>query len=166
MKILGIALLFCAGVILALAFMFPGDIHITDRYTPTQIRGTLPEERQENMTGTGFPAQNGTGYEEKTALFSKYVAAGIPYIIVSLYSNDPADPVSMTVITPDKTLGPFYDVSDGKTDGRIDLKINNPDTLPSGYWKFLIHSRKNITYGSLENLSWIRTGTHDHKADE
>lgn len=158
MKVLWIALLLCAGFILALAFIVPGDTRITDRAIAPVI-GNLPGERQVNMSGTAFPAGGGMGHEEKTAIFSKYVASGTPYIVVSLYSGDPADPLSVTIITPDKTLGPYYDASDGKTDGRIDLKITSPETMTPGYWKFMVHSRKDIMYGSLDNLSWIRAGT-------
>jgi hypothetical protein len=159
MKVLWIALLLCAGFILALAFMVPGDTRVTDRAAISPVMGNLPGVRQVNITGTAFPAENGTGQEGKTAIFSKYVAASTPYIVVSLYSGDPSDPLSVTIITPDKTLGPYSDASDGKTDGRIDLKITSPETVTPGYWKFLVHSRKEITYGSLDNLSWIRTGT-------
>ena len=159
MKVLLIALLLCAGLILVLAFAVPGDTHGTDHAAIAPATGNLPGDLPGNLTGTAFPAGNGTGQVEKTALFSKYVSSGTPYIIVSLYSGDPADPLSVTILTEDKTLGPFYDVSDGKIDGRIDLKISNPDSMAPGNWKFLVHSRKEITYGSLENLSWIRAGT-------
>ncbi len=158
MKVLWIGLLLCAGFILALAFVVPGDIHVTDRTAIAPVMGSLPGERQVNMTGTAFPAGNVAGLEGKTAIFSKYVAASTPFIVVSLYSGDPSDSLSVTIITPDKTLGPYSDASDGKTDGRIDLKITGPETMTPGYWKFLVHSRKDITYGSLENLSWIRAG--------
>lgn len=159
MKVLWIALLLCAGFILALAFLVPGDTHMTDSSSISPVMGFFPGERQVNMTGNAFPAGNVAGRDAKTAIFSKYVAAGTPYIVISLYSGDPSDPLSVTIITPDKTLGPYYDASDGKIDGRIDLKITNPDTVTPGYWKFLVHSRKDIKYGSLENLSWIRAGT-------
>lgn len=102
-----------------------------------------------------LPAPDRAGRPEHTALFSKYVSAETSYIIVSLYSGDTADPLSLTIINPDKTLGPFYDGSDG----RIDLRLNNPGDMPLGVWKFQVHSYKNISSGSLENLSWIRTGT-------
>jgi len=166
MKVLWVALLLCTGVILGLAFVVPGDIHITDRYLIAPSVGNLPEYRQVNMTSAAFPVWNGTGPGEKTALFSKYVASGTPFIIISLYSGDPSDPLSVTIITPDKTLGPFYDASDGMIDGRIDLKITDPATLIPGLWKFQVRSRKEIAYGNLENLSWIRASAQNHKTDE
>lgn len=126
--------------------------------------GAGPKELDVNLSHPVLPPMNLT-MGEKTAIFSKYVGAGTQSLIVSLYSGDRSDPLSVTIITPDKTLGPFYDSSDGKADGRIDLKITIPDTTPGGYWKFLIHSRKEITSGSLENLSWVRPAP-DHKPDE
>ncbi|MFA4860505.1 hypothetical protein [Methanoregula sp.] len=165
MKVLWIALLLCTCVILGVAFGVFGGIHITDRYPVAPVVGNLPEYHPVNLTAA-FPVGDGTGPEEKNALFSKYVALGTPFIIVSLYSGDPADPLSVTIITPDKSLGPFYDASDGMIDGRIDLKITDPETLIPGLWKFQVHSRKEISYGNLENLSWIRANTLNHKTDE
>lgn len=80
-----------------------------------------------------------------TAFFSKYVSEETPFILVDLYSGDPGDPLALTVITPDKTLGPFDDTSDGRMDGRIFIKISRDDRMTPGLWKFEVHSRKNIS---------------------
>jgi hypothetical protein len=79
-----------------------------------------------------------------TALYSKNISAATPYIIVDLYSGDSGDPVSVTVITPDKTLGPFTDLSDGRKDGRIYMKISRTGGLTPGVWKFRVQSSKDI----------------------
>jgi len=80
-----------------------------------------------------------------TAFFSKYVSEEIPFIVVDLYSGDPGDLLALTILTPDRTLGPFNDTSDGRMDGRIFLKISRDDGMTPGLWKFEVHSRKNIT---------------------
>lgn len=176
MKILWIAVLICAGAILILALAPPGTIR-PDRYCATGVSDNPLEGSRDMMVDNLLSADDGGGSGNKTslfrmkegnktALFSKYVSEGTRYIVISLYSGDTSDPISVTVITPDKTLGPFYDESDGIIDGRIDLKISNPGNLTTGSWKFLVHSNKNISYGSLENLSWIRIGNDDHKPDE
>ncbi|MGB7788493.1 hypothetical protein [Methanoregula sp.] len=169
MKLLWIAVLLCAGAVLVLAVALPGgafhDQNNTSMAGDSSLNGSreinlnnlLPPQIQER--GGNSTNLFGTVSGNKTALFSKYVSADTRYIIVSLYSGDISDPISVTIITPDSTLGPFYDGSDGVIDGRIDLKISNPDGMTPGVWKFLVHSNKNISYGSLENLSWIRTGT-------
>jgi hypothetical protein len=158
MKAQWIAVLLCAGAVLVLAVAFTDHMKAPDGYCATAIMDNpLDKSMESGMTGI-LPAPDRTGHQEHTALFSKYVSAGTPYIIVSLYSGEPADPLLLSVITPDKTLGPFTDGSDGRIDGRIDLKINNPGDMTPGLWKFQVHSYKNISYGSLENLSWIKTG--------
>jgi hypothetical protein len=165
MRVLWVAVLICAAAVLVLALVPPGNAP-RDPETTTHA-GTSPlNSSQEKMVDSLFPRQEVPENDIKTAIFSKNVAPGTPYIVVSLYSGDTTDPISVTIITPDKTLGPFYDDSDGSVNGRIDLKISNPDMITPGVWKFLIHSRKNISYGNLENLSWIRTGSDDHKTDE
>jgi hypothetical protein len=53
--------------------------------------------------------------------------------------NDPDDDLRLTVYTPDgHVLGPYTDVSDGKTDGRINMEINNEDGVADGTWLFKV----------------------------
>ena len=165
MKELWIAVLLCAGALLVLASVLPADQFSDRSGQPLAGENSLQGPGQDVVAGL-FAEHNGTRSGNRSALFSKDVAAGTRYIVVSLYSGDITDPISVTIITPDRTLGPFFDNADGSIDGRIDLKISNPETVTPGLWKFLIHSNKNIAYGSLENLSWIRTGTGNHNADE
>ncbi|MFA6226000.1 MAG: hypothetical protein WC620_07475 [Methanoregula sp.] len=146
MKVLWIAVLLCVGAVLALAVVFPDHVQAPDRYCATAIMDDPLDKSMEHcMTGL-LPEPDRNGHQVHTALFSKYVSADTPYIIVSLYSGDPADPLSVTVITPDKTLGPFYDGSDGRIDGRIDLKINNPGDMTPGQ---LSGTGSNIRYSAL-----------------
>ena len=158
MRVLWIAVLLCASAVLAMGVVFPDHLQAPESYGAPAILADPLDTSIENGVPGLLPEPDRPRLPEHTALFSKYVSAKTPYLIVSLYSGDPADPLSLTVITPDKTLGPFYDGSDGRIDGRIDLKINNPEGMMPGLWKFQVQSSKNISSGSLENLSWIRTG--------
>jgi hypothetical protein len=168
MKARWIAVIFCACAVLVLALALPGEAFHTRNSTTLAGDNSL-NGSTDLTTNSLLPPQysNGSGnmnpfgpaVGNKTALFSKYVSADTQYIVVSLYSGDITDPISVTIITPDSTLGPFYDGSDGVINGRIDLKISNPGGMTPGLWKFLVHSNKNISYGSLDNLSWIKTGT-------
>ena len=166
MKGLWIAVLLGAGILLVLAPALM-DNHAHD-LSISSYAGDDPLRDTGRQAIAGLhPDHNGTAAgTTRTAIFSKNVTSGTRYIVVSLYSGDTADPISMTIITPDKTLGPYYDDSDGVVDGRIDLKISSAENLTPGTWKFLLHSNKNISHASLENLSWIRAGTGNHNADE
>jgi len=98
------------------------------------------------------------GIPVKTAYFEKYVGNDTPSVIADLYSGDPADPLSLTVITPDRVLGPFTDASDGRIDGRISLRITRPPGMAAGNWTFVVQSEKTIRIGSLPNVTVLRTG--------
>jgi|GEM_PF-3159084 len=104
--------------------------------------------------------------QEETVLFSKYVAADSPPILVDLNSGEPGDSFSLTIITPDGTLGPFDDQSDGRVDGRIYLRIARPNGSTPGLWKFVVRSNQNILIGDIGHLPWINTSMGDHKPDD
>ncbi len=87
---------------------------------------------------------NHTVHSPVTAMYSKNISADTPFIIVDLYSGDPNDPVTLSIIAPDRTLGPFTDISDGRKDGRIYLKISRSTGLTPGVWKFRVQSEKDI----------------------
>lgn len=166
MKGLWIAVLVGAGILLVLAPALMGD-RVPDLSIMSYTGVNPLRDTGQHAIASLHPDRNGTtAGTARTAIFSKNVTPGTRYIVVSLYSGDTADPISMTIITPERTLGPYYDDSDGVVDGRIDLKISSTENLTPGIWKFLLHSNKNISHASLENLSWIRAGPGDHNADE
>ncbi len=49
------------------------------------------------------------------------------------------DSLRLLLYSPDgKILGPYYDDSDGKIDGRINLNIANPSGVASGEWQLKV----------------------------
>jgi hypothetical protein len=53
--------------------------------------------------------------------------------------NNLADNLRLMVYTPDgHVLGPYTDVSDGKTDGRINMEIDNQGGVADGTWLFKV----------------------------
>src|SRR5208337_1116726 len=97
MKVLWIAVLLCAGAVLALAVVLPGgtfhDRNNTSMAGNSSLNGSgeinldnlLPPQIQERDGNT--TNLFGTVSGNKTALFAKYVSADTRYIIVSLYSG-------------------------------------------------------------------------------
>jgi hypothetical protein len=82
---------------------------------------------------------------------------------VDLDSGDPADPLSLTIITPDQVLGPFNDTADGRADGRIYLKISTFQGVSPGLWKFLVHSSNNISVTRDQDRLLEMSGSADRK---
>jgi|SRR5208337_2339312 len=113
----------------------------------------------QDFAGTPFPL------EGHTAIFTANVSADTPYILVDLNSGDLRDSLSLSIISPDQVLGPYTDISDGKLDGRIYLKIAEPSNLTPGRWKFVVHSNNTIMIGSAGQYPWNDTGLFDHKPD-
>jgi hypothetical protein len=58
---------------------------------------------------------------------------------VDLKWQDINDSLRLPLYSPDgKILGPYYDNSDGKTDGRINPNIANPSGVASGEWQLKV----------------------------
>jgi len=128
------------------------------------VRPSAPADQGIRITDPDF---SGTPLspEGNTTIFTKYVSSGTPYILVDLNSGDPADPLSLSVITPDRVLGPYTDSSDGKLDGRIYLRIAQSGNLTPGPWKFIVHSNQTIEIGSAGQYPWTNASLFDHKPD-
>lgn len=93
-----------------------------------------------------------------TQIFTKYVTENTTYILVDLNSGDTSDPISLSIITPDRVLGPYTDTSDGAIDGRIYLRIDRTGNLTPGRWEFVVHSSKTIEIGSAGGVPWDHAG--------
>lgn len=58
---------------------------------------------------------------------------------VDLKWNNTADDLRLMIYTPDgHVLGPYYDGSDGRADGRISLEVDNPAGVAAGSWSFKV----------------------------
>jgi len=77
----------------------------------------------------------------ETDWYSSYVPPGTTGVEVDLNWGDVSDSLTLTIYTPDGyTLGPYYDSSDGKTDGRIHLYIQKASGyVASGTWYFKVY---------------------------
>jgi hypothetical protein len=75
----------------------------------------------------------------QTNWHSASVDSAVESVNVDLKWENPDGKLRLVVYTPDgKVLGPFYDDSDGKTDGRINLNIANPTGVASGEWQLKV----------------------------
>lgn len=70
----------------------------------------------------------------QTNWHTKYIGSGCPGYYADLNWGNPSNSLQLTIFTPDgATLGPYYDSSDGQTNGRILLYITKGGgNLPVG----------------------------------
>jgi len=80
----------------------------------------------------------------ETDYFSKYVSSGTTQLVVDLNWGTPSNILSLTINSPTSQYGPYYDNSDGITDGRTVLKITTSggQALPSGTWSFRVYGEQ------------------------
>ncbi|MEN6442356.1 MAG: peptidase domain-containing protein [Methanoregula sp.] len=75
----------------------------------------------------------------QTVWQTKVVSSGTTTMFVDLNWGNNANSLTLTVFAPDGTLGPYYDSSDGITNGRIYLMISKSPSLTPGTWSFRIY---------------------------
>lgn len=66
--------------------------------------------------------------------YSRSVSSGTTSIVYDLNWGDTSDSLSLGIVAPDATLGPYYDNIDGQTDGRIFISVSRSSGLAPGTW--------------------------------
>lgn len=158
MKRSRVAVLACFAAIIILVLILAAS------RTAFPADSATPADPETRVTDSDFTGMHHSP-EQNTAIFSKYVSPDLPYILVDLNSGDLTDPLSLSIITPDRVLGPYTDESDGKIDGRIYLQISESDGMTPGLWKFIVHSNKTIAMRSGRQYPEINETAFDHKDD-
>lgn len=86
--------------------------------------------------------------------YADTVPEGKQHEWIDLNWNDPSKDLGLTVYTPDATLGPYSDTSDGRKDGRIFLDIASRLNVTVGTWFFRVqNSLEGYTPYSLNTYS-------------
>jgi hypothetical protein len=70
----------------------------------------------------------------ETHTYTRNVVSGTTSIVSDLNWGDTADSLSLTIIAPDATLGPYYDGADGTINGRIFLRVSKSSGVTPGTW--------------------------------
>ncbi len=85
------------------------------------------------------PMTAGSITQGETDWYSISVPSGTSSITADLNWGYVPDSLSLSVIAPDGTLGPYYDAADGATDGRIFLTISRTGGIAPGTWRFKVY---------------------------
>jgi hypothetical protein len=86
-----------------------------------------------------MPMSIGTITQAETDWYYYVVPSGTASITTDLNWGDTSDSLSLTIVAPDGTIGPYYDSADGTTNGRIALLISRSGGLAPGTWSFKIY---------------------------
>jgi len=130
MKVHWIVLLIVTGAILLAPAVSAQIIENKDGYTVSTVDDPLMGVRLSGVS----PMTTSVISQGETHSYTRYVYAGTTSIVSDLNWGDTADSLSLTVIAPDATLGPYYDAADGLIDGRIYLRISKTTGVTPGTW--------------------------------
>ncbi|ADN36536.1 peptidase domain-containing protein [Methanolacinia petrolearia DSM 11571] len=127
MKLNWLAILFIIVAALAVPSVSAKIIEEKDGYIVTTCDKSLnlPE---------AFKSTSRSISQGQTDWYSTSVPAGKTSLYADLNWGDTSDSISLTILAPDSTLGPYYDSADGHIDGRINLRISKSSGIPSGTW--------------------------------
>ena len=67
---------------------------------------------------------------------------GVENFTCDLNWINPESELKLTIFAPDGMMGPYYDDSDGLTNGRIFFRISRPQGIESGEWYAVIEAEK------------------------
>ncbi len=132
MKVSGISLAILVCAIVLISGVSAQDVEMNNGYSVTPA-GNL------HLPAVVSPMTAGTITQGETDWYAVVVPSGRSSITVDLYWGNPSNSLSLTAIAPDGTIGPFYDSSDGATDGRIYLTISRAGGIAPGTWYFRVY---------------------------
>lgn len=90
-----------------------------------------------NNTTKGFNNEIRQGQE---SWFESNVAGQQTVLKIDVRWKNPANKLRLMAYTPDgHVLGPFYDGSDGRADGRINVDVINPEGVAKGEWHYKVN---------------------------
>jgi len=132
MKVSGISLVILVCAIVLISGVSAQDVDTRAGYSVTPA-GNL------HLPAVMSPMTVGTITQGQTNWYSLVVPSGKASLTVDLNWGYAPNSLSLTAIAPDGTIGPFYDASDGVTDGRIFLTISRTGGIAPGTWKFRVY---------------------------
>lgn len=93
--------------------------------------------------GNGYRILDYLDWQIKTGesiSFYRRFPTGMKNITCDLNWLNPKNSLKITIFCPDGMMGPYYDSSDGKDDGRIFLQISRDGDLTGGDWYVVIEA--------------------------
>jgi hypothetical protein len=136
MKISGI----CLMILVCAVALVPGVV--AQNVDNTGNGYTVRPAYNLNLPSAIHPMSSGMITLGESDYYFRYVSPGTTAVVPDLNWGDTADSLTLSISTPNGSLGPFNDASDGIDNARIYLHISNPSGLPSGIWEFRIYGEQ------------------------
>jgi hypothetical protein len=130
MKVSGICLVILICTVVLISGVYAQDVDKGPGYTVTPAV---------NLPLVIVPMTGGSIAQGQENWYSYFIPPGTASITTDLNWVDTSDSLSLTIVTPDRTLGPYYDASDGIVNGRIALVISRAGGLAPGTWNFRVY---------------------------
>lgn len=92
-----------------------------------------------HLPAVASPMTAGTITQGETDWYSVVVPSGKTSITTDLNWGYVPDSLTLTVIAPDGTYGPYHDADDGVTNGRIFLSFSRTGGIAPGTWMFKVY---------------------------
>ena len=89
--------------------------------------------------------------EGRSIAFFRSIPAGSGNITCDLNWRDTDSSLKLTIFAPDGVMGPYYDISDGRPDGRIFLQISRDMNPSCGDWYVVIEA-ETIDAGKTDGI--------------
>jgi hypothetical protein len=129
-SVTSMAILVCALVLIS--GVYAEDVDNSASYSVTPAGNLFLPKVMSPMTV-------GTITTGETDWYSTIVPTGKASITTDLNWGYVPNSLTLTVIAPDGTLGPYHDASDGVTDGRIRLTFSRSGGIAPGTWMFKVY---------------------------
>ena len=132
MRVYGIGLVFLVCAVVLVSGVSAQNVDHTAGYSVTPAGDLILPRVMSPMTA-------GTITQGQTNWYSVVVPSGKSSITADLNWGYVPDSLTLTVLAPDATLGPYRDASDGVTDGRIYITISKTGGITPGTWVFKVY---------------------------
>ena len=130
MKVHWLALLCIVGLALSIPAVSAKIVEEKDGY----VVSTADDIKKEDQISRTLSVISSSISQGQLLSYSRYINPGTTSIISDLNWGDTADSLTLTLVAPDTTLGPYYDGSDGQINGRIYLRISKSSGVTPGTW--------------------------------
>jgi hypothetical protein len=129
-SVIGLVLLVCTVVLIS--GVSAQNVENNAGYSITPAGGL-------NLPSIMSPMTAGAITTGETDWYSTVVSPGTASLTTDLNWGSPSDSLTLTILAPDATLGPYYDISDGTLNGRITLVVSQAGGLTPGTWWFRVY---------------------------